>query len=509
MDSTDREQILQALTPLCADVPSDILRDFISRMDQEYFRRIAPETMAQHVRLAATLTPDHLCECSVGELRDEHYELTIVAYDYFAEFATICGLLSAFSLNIKDGQIYTFAEAPSSQPAKPGFAAGPRQRPKMRPGLSRKKIADIFRVQPVGGASFTPEDQARFATELGSLLGLLDDSKFEEARHAVNRQLVEQLGKRRGSFSGLLHPVQITFDNSQSPSDTIMDIRSDDTPAFLYAFANALAMRNIYIAKAQINLEGGKLHDRFAVRNRYGQKLTDPGDQQQLRLTAVLIKQFTHALTWAPDPTKALEAFDQFLDLTVQETKGKAREEALAFLSDKKTFPLLARLLGASDFLWEDFLRRQHDHLLPLLQDYRDAPLIKPRAALRKALDRVVERSKDEDGRKEALNRFKDQELFRIDMKHIVEPDTGLADFSLALTELAEVIVQRSLKDCQAKLSKQYGAPRLANNKPCPFAIMGAGKFGGRELGYASDIEVLFVYGGRRAHGRKASHREQ
>ena len=120
-------------------------------------------------------------------------------------------------------------------------------------------------------------------------------------------------------------------------------------------------MRNMYIAKAAFDIEGGKLHDRFYVRNRYGQKLTDPADQQQLRLTAVLIKQFTHALTWAPDPTKALEAFDQFLDLTVQETKGKAQEEALAFLSDKKTFPLLARLLGASDFLWEDFLRRQHE----------------------------------------------------------------------------------------------------------------------------------------------------
>jgi glutamate-ammonia-ligase adenylyltransferase len=107
-----------------------------------------------------------------------------------------------------------------------------------------------------------------------------------------------------------------------------------------------------------------------------------------------------------------------------------------------------------------------------------------------------VERHKDEDGRKEALNRFKDQELFRIDMKHIVEPDSSLADFSLALTELAEIIVQRSLKDCQAKLRQQYGSPRLANRKPCPFAMMGAGKFGGRELGYASDIEVLFVYGG-------------
>ena len=505
MANSEREDLVQTLTPFCPDVPPDILRDFVTRMDGEYFRRMPLQTIAQHVRMAVTLTPEHLCECSASELRDGHVVLTVVAYDYFAEFATICGLLSAFGLNIEEGQIYTFSEAVGSGPAtKRAYGEGMRQRPKLRPGLRRKKIVDVFRVQPIGGASFAPEDQSRFVAELCSLIALLDENQFEEARHTVNRHLVEHLGKRRGSFSGLLHPVQITFDNSQSPTDTIMDIRSDDTPAFLYAFANALAMRNVYISNARIDLESGKLHDRFAVRNRYGQKLTDPVEQQQLRLTAVLIKQFTHALTWAPDPTKALEAFDQFLDLTMQETKGKARDEALAFLSDKKTFPLLARLLGASDFLWEDFLRRQHDHLLPLLHDYRDAPLITPRAALRKALDRAVDRAKDDGGRKDALNRFKDQELFRIDMKHIVEQDTSLADFSLALTQLAEVIVERSLKDCQSKLNKLYGAPRLANGNPCPFAIMGAGKFGGRELGYASDIEVLFVYGGAgRTNGKQ------
>ena len=497
MAVSEREDLVHDLIALCPDVPADVLRDFVTRMDSEYLRRLPLPTIAHHVRLAATLTPDHLSECSVSELPGGHFQLTVVAYDYFAEFATICGLLSAFGLNIEEGQIYTFTEAvPSRQAAKVSYGETRRQRPKLRPGLSRKKIVDVFRLRPVDDASFTTEDQARFVRELCSLITLLDENKFEEARHAVNRHLVEHLGKRRGSFSGLLHPVQITFDNSQSPTDTIMDIRSDDTPAFLYAFANALAMRNVYISKASIDLEAGKLHDRFAVRNRYGQKLTDPAEQQQLRLTAVLLKQFTHALTWAPDPTKALEAFDQFLDLTVHDTKGKAREKALAFLSDKKTFPLLARLLGASDFLWEDFLRRQHDHLLPLLQDYRDAPLITPRATLLKVLDRTVDRSKDDAARKEALNRFKDQELFRIDMKHIVEPDTSLADFSLALTQLAEAIVERSLKDCQAKLQRAYGAPRLANGKPCPFAIMGAGKFGGRELGYASDIEVLFVYGG-------------
>ena len=489
------DERLAALRPLCPNVDEALVRDFILRMDRDYFGRFPPDQIARHIRLTAQLTPEHPCEIAITEQKDQRFELTLVAYDYFSEFATICGLLSAFGLNIEEGHIYTFGEAaPSARSSTPG---GFRTRPKTRPGLSRKKIVDVFRVQPVRGASFGPEEQRRLAAELGSVIELLDAGRFAEARHAVNRQLVEQLGKHRGSFGGLLHPVQITFDNGQSPTDTIMDIRSEDTPAFLYAFANALAMRNIYIAKAQFEIEQGKLHDRFYVRNRHGQKLTDQTDQEQLRLTAVLIKQFTHALTWAPDPTKALEAFDQFLDLTVQETTGKAQRQALAFLRDKKTFPLLARLLGASDFLWEDFLRRQHGNLLPLLQDYRDAPLIKPKASLRKELDRLVDRAKTDAARKDALNRFKDRELFRIDMKHIVEPGTGLADFSLALTELAETIVDRSLRDCQATLHKQYGAPRLADKKPCPFATLGMGKFGGRELGYASDIEVLFVYGGQ------------
>jgi glutamate-ammonia-ligase adenylyltransferase len=132
-----------------------------------------------------------------------------------------------------------------------------------------------------------------------------------------------------------------------------------------------------------------------------------------------------------------------------------------------------------------------------MLTEYRDAPLIKPQATLRKELDRLVARAKTDEARKEALNRFKDRELFRIDMKHIVEASTSLTDFSLALTQLAEVILVRSVVDCQTKLGRDYGRPLIQNRKPCPFAVLGLGKFGGRELGYASDIEVLFVYGGQ------------
>jgi glutamate-ammonia-ligase adenylyltransferase len=489
-----RESIIKTLAPLCPDVEDEVLRDFVSRMDPEYFERFQPDAIAHHVQLASRLTPDHPCELSVLDTRAGQSEISLVAYDYFSEFSAICGLLSAFGLNIEEGRIYTFGEA---APSPQRDAPSPTRRPKGRPGLSRKKIVDVFLVHPVDHTGFSSQQQDSLRQTVTETIQLLDAGRFQEARQYVNRRLVERLGKQRSAFTGLLHTVQITFDNSQSPTDTIMDIRSDDTPAFLYAFANALAMRNIYITKAQFENDGAKLHDRFHVRNRYGQKLLDPADQQQLRLTAVLIKQFTHALTWAPDPAKALESFDQFLDLIVKDQGKKGKKQALDFVSDKKTFPLLARLLGASDFLWEDFLRRQHGNLLPMLTEYRNAPLIKPQATLRKELDRLVARAKTDEARKETLNRFKDRELFRIDMKHIVEPSSSLTDFSLALTQLAEVIMARSVVDCQTKLGRDYGRPLLQNRKPCPFAVLGLGKFGGRELGYASDIEVLFIYGGQ------------
>jgi len=490
-----RKSIIKTLASLCPDVDDEVVQDFVSRMDPEYFERFQPDVIAHHIQLASRLTPDHPCELSVLDKRAGRSEISIVAYDYFSEFAAICGVLSAFGLNIEEGRIYTFTGAtPSPSPRRetPSSAG----RPKGRPGLSRKKIVDVFLVHPLDRTGFSPPQQEALRKTVSEIIQLLDAGQFEEARQYVNRRLVERLDKQRGAFTGLLDTVQITFDNSQSPTDTIMDIHSDDTPAFLYALANALAMRNIYITKAQIECDGDKLHDRFFVRNRDGQKLLDSADQQQLRLTAVLIKQFTHALTWASDPAKALASFDQFLDLIVKDQGRNGKSQALDFVSDKKTFPLLARLLGASDFLWEDFLRRQHDNLLPLLTEYRDAPLIKPQATLRKELARLVARAKTDEARKEALNRFKDREMFRIDIKHIVEPSSNFPDFSLALTELAEVIMEQSITDCSAKLKKSYGRPRLANGKPCPFAVLGLGKFGGRELGYASDIEVLFVYGG-------------
>src|SRR5581483_10343221 len=261
--------------------------------------------------------------------------------------------------------------------------------------------------------------------------------------------------------------------------------------AFLYAFANALALRGLSIRQAFIQSVGAEAHDRFVVRDRQGRPLTGARQQAELRVTATLIKQFTHALIGAPDPGKALESFDRFLDVVMAGDRG-----ALTALKDPQRLAALARIMGSSEFLWEEFLRRQHANLVPILDGYQRGTLARGRTALQRELGRAIGRARGDDARRRALNQFKDQQLFRIDMKHLLDPKTSLLEFSAALTELAEAVLDAAARLAAAALQRAHGTPRLDDGALCPFAIFGMGKFGGRELGYASDIEVLFVYGG-------------
>jgi len=91
---------------------------------------------------------------------------------------------------------------------------------------------------------------------------------------------------------------------------------------------------------------------------------------------------------------------------------------------------------------------------------------------------------------------LKDRELFRIDMRHLLHRDLPLELFSDELADLAEVLLAGALTLAHATLQERYGAPRLADGRACAFALCGLGKLGGRELGYASDLEMLCVYSG-------------
>jgi len=472
------------------DLRPETVHAYCGAMPAEYAASYSPEDIAGHIRLTGDINGAAV-RVRIADQGNEHYEVVIAARDYFSEFAIITGLLAAFGLDIQEGTVTTFVPKRPAEAAGPVFS-GSRRRLALSAATGGPRILDVFRVRALPAHRFTPSRQGQFRAELELLVGLLAQDQYQEARAHVNRRLTEFLSCSPAT-PARLQTIDISFENRPSLNWTAMDIQAPDTPGFLYAFSNALAMRGVTIHSALIRTVGHTVHDRFGVTDRHGRKIVGARAQAGLRITAVLIKQFTQCLAAAPDPAKALAHFDRMLDQILGQTPGTRLP---AFLQEQATLDLLARLFGTSDFLWEDFLRIHLDSLLPVLQDFKKQSPPLEKAALARLLRRKPAGADTHEGRKQRVNNLKDRELFRIDMRHLMDTQARLEPFSLALTDLAEVVLAESLRACQSHLAERFGAPRLVAGEPCGFAIFGLGKFGGREMGYASDIEVLFAYDG-------------
>ena len=110
-EDTLRTSLLQELLPHCPDVQETVVQDFLTRMDKDYFDRFSLSDIATHICLVNQLEPDNPCHITFGSKTDRTFDLIIIAYDYFSEFSIICGLLSAFRLDIREGHLYTFSDA--------------------------------------------------------------------------------------------------------------------------------------------------------------------------------------------------------------------------------------------------------------------------------------------------------------------------------------------------------------------------------------------------------------
>src|SRR5262249_37645326 len=126
--------------------------------------------------------------------------------------------------------------------------------------------------------------------------------------------LLEQMERMNQIPRSLLSAVEIIFDNDISLDWTVMNMRSEDHFALHYAFSNALVLRNIYIHRINIRSLVGEVRDQFFIADSSGRKITESCEQERLRMVINLNTQFTRFLPEAPDPARAMDHFNQFLD---------------------------------------------------------------------------------------------------------------------------------------------------------------------------------------------------
>lgn len=489
--------------------PGPRIRDHADRMDPSYAATFSPEEIRRHVLLTDQLDDEHLVAVDAALLPDGLRRVTIVGYDYPGELSLFCGLLFASGFSIYRAEAFTYEPLEPPAPGKglPRVRTGGEEilwsgAPRRRTGApaggadGRRKSVDVFLVSPLreGAGSV---DWETFTKDLNGLLGLLRSGKQREARGEIARRAALTQQALAGAATPL-SPVEIEIDNEVSRRYTVLRIDAPDTAGFLYELTNAFALHGIYVARMTAGSVGSRVRDTFWVTDAAGAKISSPDRQRELRTATVLIKHFTHLLPHSPNPESALLHFGEFVGQLFSRPDWP---EELASIESPRVLDTLAQLLGVSDFLWDDFLRLQHANLLPVVRNL-ELPA-KSRQELKAELAEELGASRESPGGppvperwRAALNACKDRELFRIDMRQILGVTSEFSEFAGELTDLAEVVVEAAAALCLEELLRPFGRPRLSDGSPCPLAVCALGKCGGRELGFASDIELMFVYAG-------------
>ncbi len=471
---------------------SQTLLPHLTRLHPTYVTTFSDEDINHHASLVESLDKTHVITVETVPLDEHHWRVTIVGFDDLGLLSLICGLLFLHEFNIVEGHIFSYGP----QVTAPTPPSPPRRRGKRRSMTYQKidmsgtqrKIVDVFTVRST--TKVAKDKWQTYKDELSHFATQLHQKKQHEVQGFLAKQVALKLSKINQP-NDPLHPVDILIDNEISQRHTVLKINAPDTVGFLYEFTNALTLNKINIRRMDISTAGNRVQDTLYVTDATHKKITDPNKQHELRVATALIKQFTHTLPQSPNPEAALLHFHEFLGQLF--TRSDWANE-LTSLEQPEVLHRLARLLGVSDFLWDDFLRMQHENLFPMVRDEALLKTAKSKDELRAELETLLQQGSSTKSPETILNTFKDREMFRIDMRQILNYTLGFEQFAEELTDLADIIVEATYRLAAKSVRDIYGLPRLANGRICPIVVCALGKCGGRELGFASDIELIFIY---------------
>jgi glutamate-ammonia-ligase adenylyltransferase len=159
----------------------------------------------------------------------------------------------------------------------------------------------------------------------------------------------------------------------------------------------------------------------------------------------------------------------------------------------------LVELCGYGDFLAQQIA--SYPLLLDELIDGRVLSGLTGREDLARELALRMELVQDDDPERqvEALRQFQRAALFRVAVADLTGrlPVMKVSD---GLTDIAELIVERAMQLSWQQITAQYGTPLCDEGnglREVRVAAAGYGKLGGMELGYSSDLDLVFLHDSR------------
>ncbi len=182
----------------------------------------------------------------------------------------------------------------------------------------------------------------------------------------------------------------------------------------------------------------------------------------------------------AADPDAGLKSFR-----SVSDTLGGTPWYLRLLRDEGQAAERLARLLASSRFV-ADLLGRAPEAVRLLASDEELRP--RPREVLERAFVQVARRREDWDATVVAARGMRREELLRVACADVL----GLLDLAQvggALSDVTAAVLAAALETATRRAAAERRGPL-----PVRVAVLAMGRLGGREQGYGSDADVLFVH---------------
>ncbi|GAB6041829.1 bifunctional [glutamate--ammonia ligase]-adenylyl-L-tyrosine phosphorylase/[glutamate--ammonia-ligase] adenylyltransferase [Endothiovibrio diazotrophicus] len=193
---------------------------------------------------------------------------------------------------------------------------------------------------------------------------------------------------------------------------------------------------------------------------------------------------------------RADEVLVRLIDL-IEAIAGRTAYLAL-LVENPMALSQLTRLCAASPWIAAYLVR--HPALIDELLDSRTLyrPLVKAELVEELARRMANVAAGDQEGQMEALRRFKHPNVLRVAAADL----SGGAAFTVMkvsdyLTWIAEAVLDQALAVTREQLVKRHGVPRCVVDgveREADLLVVGYGKLGGIELGYGSDLDLVFLH---------------
>ncbi len=317
----------------------------------------------------------------------------------------------------------------------------------------------------------------QFLRNLEHRLQYVDDKQTQTLpRDAEDRRMVAQ-AMGYSSFGQLLSELSARRARVTRHFEQVFSLSTGDAAdALLPLWSGKLEEREAHAVLSEMGYAYPEETLRRLREVRRGRRYTEMPERSRARVDHLLPRLIRIAAEFDnPD-----SAFERLLKLIEAVSR---REAYLAFLIEyPQAAQTVARLLAASPWVAEYLTA--HPILLDELIDPRilhaEFDLRELSNELREQLDAVS----DSEGQMDVLRHFK-----QVQVLHLVGQDLAgllsLTRLSDHLSALADLLLEHTLRLCWQRGQKVDQSR---------FAIIGYGKLGGKELGYASDLDIIFLY---------------